>query len=224
MKIYNPVRQSEWWWLFEAHPLNYRCVCVCYYGHPAVWSHSLKIACTLIFPENPPVLALSLTFYLDITLACISANVNSEWMCWDVEVNDDALTKVYMKLSEGCLNPQSHFTHTSSLKSILWLGLNLDTDTYSLAVWELQSLHYRFLTTQSFSRLLDPPAFQIVFAKVKCNVQLAGSDGVNGEDERRGGGGWGEQPFGHRLETKSVVVLWKQFFFFVFFFHSHTMK
>ncbi len=33
-----------------------RCVsvCVCYHGPPAVWSHSLKVACTLIFPENPP--------------------------------------------------------------------------------------------------------------------------------------------------------------------------
>ncbi len=55
-KIYNPVRQSDGWWLFAAHPLNCRCVseCVCYHGPPAVWSHSLKVACTLIFPENPP--------------------------------------------------------------------------------------------------------------------------------------------------------------------------
>lgn len=35
----------------------------------------------------------------------------------------------------------------------------------------------------SFSRPLDPHAFQIVFAKVKCNVQLGGYDGVNGEQE-----------------------------------------
>jgi len=91
-----------------------------------------------------------------------------------------------MKLSEGCLNPQSHFTRTSSLKSIRWLGLNFGKDTHRLTGWELQSLHSRLLTTQSFSRLLDPHAFQIVFAKVNCNVQLAGSDGVNGED---GGGG-----------------------------------
>lgn len=123
-----------------------------------------------------------------------------------------------MKLSEGCLNPQSHFTHTSSLKSILWLGLNLDTDTYSLAVWELQSLHYRFLTTQSFSRLLDPHAFQIVFAKVKCNVQLAGSDGINGEDEE--GGGDGENNPSAKDERRKLKWCSENSFSFTFLFFS----
>lgn len=216
-KFTTQFRQSDGWWLFAAYPLN--CRCVCYHHPPAVWSHSLKVSCTLIFPETPPVLTLSLTFYLDITLACISANVNSEWMGWDVEVNDDALTAVYMKLSEGCLNPQSHFTRTSSLKSIRWLGLNLGRDTHILTGWELQSLHSRLLTTQSFSRLLDPHAFQIVFVKVKCNVQLAGSDGVNGED----GGGPTLQPQMRKEDWSGAL---KTVFLspFCFFPHSHTMK
>lgn len=178
-------RQSDGWWLFAAHPSELQ---VCVLSRPSCCVISFSKGCQHPHLSRNPPPTLSLTFYLDITLACISANVNSEWMSWDVEVNDDALTAVYIKLSEGCLKPQSHFTRTSSLKSIRWLGLNLGRDTHILTGWELQSLHSRLLTTQSFSRLLDPHAFQIVFAKVKCNVQLAGSDGVNGED---GVGGWG---------------------------------
>lgn len=218
-KFTTQFRQSDGWWLFAAHPLNCRCVCVL--SRPSCCVISFSKGCLHPhLPRNPPILTLSLSFYLDITLACISANVNSEWMGWDVEVNDDGLTAVYMKLSEGCLNPQSHFTHSSSLKSIRWLGLNLGTDTHILTGWELQSLHSRLLTTQSFSRLLDPHAFQIVFAKVKCNVQLAGSDGVNGED---GGGGPTLRPQMRKEDWSGAL---KTVFLspFCFFPHSHTMK
>ncbi len=108
------------------------CEWVCVLSRPSCCVISFSKGCLHPhLPRKPPVLALSLTFYLDITLACISSNVNSEWMGWDVEVNDDALTAVYMKLSEGFLNPQSHFTRTSSLKSIRWLGLNLSTDSHT---------------------------------------------------------------------------------------------
>lgn len=132
-----------------------------------------------------------------------------------------------MKLSEGFLNPQSHFTRTSSLKSIRWLGLNLSTDshTHTHSGWELQSLHSRLLTTQSFSRLLDPHAFQIVFAKVKCNVQLAGPDGVNGEDEE--GGGDGENNPSATNERRKLKWCSENSFSFSFLFFSppsHTMK